>query len=73
MDYLGSFDSAEAADGFAEGIINAVISVVITYGIHRFLQSTSDLDFVLAAVAATAFFTGYFTLTTGGVSMFQDR
>lgn len=62
----------EMMDGVLEGIINAVISVVITYGIFLLGSGSVDLLFTLIAVGFTAFFTGYFTLTGGGVTYFSD-
>ena len=59
-------------DGLLEGLINALISVPITYGIFL-LAGSVDLGFTLVAVALTAFFTGYFTLTGGGVSYFSSE
>lgn len=64
-------DLDEMKDGALEGLINAVISVPITYGIYLLGSGTVDVTFTLVAVAATAFFTGYFTLTGGGVSYFS--
>jgi len=58
-------------DGTLEGLINAAISVPITYGIFLLGSGNADITFTLVAVAATAFFTGYFTLTGGGVSYFS--
>ena len=62
----------QVKDGLLEGLINALISVPITYGIYL-LAGSVDLGFTLVAVALTAFFTGYFTLTGGGVSYFSSR
>jgi Flp pilus assembly pilin Flp len=59
-------------DGLLEGLINGLISVPITYGIYL-LAGSVDLGFTLVAVALTAFFTGYFTLTGGGVSYFSSE
>jgi hypothetical protein len=63
----------EFLDGVLEGVINAVISVIITYGVYALGSSSVDITFALVAVAATAFFTGYFTLTGGGVSYFSKE
>ena len=62
----------ESKDGILEGLINALISVPITYGIYL-LTGEVDLAFTLVAVGSTAFFTGYFTLTSGGVSYFSTE
>ena len=69
---MEQMDKQEVGNGIVEGLVNTAIAVAITYGIHRFLTESGDLKFALVAVAATAFFTGYFTLTTGGVSVFGD-
>ena len=62
----------ESKDGILEGLINALISVPITYGIYL-LTGEVDLAFTLVAVGLTTFFTGYFTLTSGGVSYFSTE
>lgn len=66
-------DRNEVKNGVLEGAINAVISVVITYGIFMLGPGTVDLTFTLVAVTLTAFFTGYFTLASGGVSYFTNE
>jgi hypothetical protein len=63
----------EIKDGILEGLINAAISVVITYGIYALSPDSVGIKFALVAVAASAFFTGYFTLTSGGVSYFSEE
>ena len=65
-------DMDEVKDGALEGLINAVISVGITYVIYLIVGSV-DIAFTLVAVTATAFFTGYFTLTGGGVTYFSEK
>lgn len=71
MKYASSKD--EIKEGILEGLLNTVISVVITYGIFASSLVPVDLMFTLVAVALTAFLTGYFTLTGGGVSYFSDK
>lgn len=66
-------DKDEIKNGVLEGCINAVISVLITYGIYLLGPGTVDLTFTMVAVALTAFFTGYFTLASGGVSYFSSE
>jgi hypothetical protein len=66
-------DKDEIKNGILEGAINAVISVIITYGIFLLGPGTVDLTFTIVAVTLTAFFTGYFTLVSGGVSYFKDE
>lgn len=66
-------DKDEMKDGVLEGVINAVIAVPITYGIYFLGSEQADITFALVAVAATAFFTGYFTLTSGGVDHFSKK
>jgi len=65
-------DKQEIGNGVIEGLVNTAIALVLTYGIHRFVTESGDLPFALAAAGFTAFFTGYFTLTTGGVSVFGE-
>lgn len=71
-DIMYASDRNQMKDGLLEGLINALISVPITYGIYL-LAGSVDLGFTLVAVALTAFFTGYFTLTGGGVSYFSSE
>ena len=66
-------DKSQIKNGILEGLINALISVAITYGIYNIGSGNIDLVFTLVAVALTAFFTGYFTLTSGGVSYFSNE
>ena len=69
---MNSLIKEKSKNGLLEGLINALISVPITYGIYL-LAGSVDLSFTLVAVALTAFFTGYFTLTGGGVSYFSSE
>jgi hypothetical protein len=64
---------SQVKNGVLEGLINALISVGITYGIYILSSGNVDLGFTLVAVALTAFFTGYFTLTGGGISYFSSE
>ena len=66
-------DMNEVMDGILEGVINAAIAVPITYGIYYLGSEEAGITFALIAVAATAFFTGYFTLTGGGVDYFTKE
>lgn len=66
-------DMDEVKDGILEGLVNAVISLVITYGIFMISSEPVGIEFAMVAVAATAFFTGYFTLTSGGVDYFSKE
>ena len=68
---MQKINSNESKDGILEGLINALISIPITYGIYL-VAGEVDLVFTLVAVGLTAFFTGYFTLTSGGVSYFSS-
>jgi len=69
---VNSLIKEKSKNGLLEGLINALISVPITYGIYL-LAGSVDLSFTLVAVSLTAFFTGYFTLTGGGVSYFSSE
>ena len=69
---MNSLIKEKSKNGLLEGLINALISVPITYGIYL-LAGSVDLSFTLVAVSLTAFFTGYFTLTGGGVSYFSSE
>ena len=66
-------NKTQVKNGILEGLINALISVGIVYGIYILGSGSVDLVFTLVAVALTAFFTGYFTLTSGGVSYFSSE
>lgn len=66
-------DSDKVKDGIIEGLINAVISAVIILPIYFLNSGSVGIDFLLIAVALTAFFTGYFTLTTGGVTYYSEK
>ena len=66
-------NKTQVKNGILEGLIKALISVGITYGIYILSSGNFDLGFTLVAVALTAFFTGYFTLTGGGVSYFSSE
>ncbi len=58
-------------DNLLEGVINALISVPIVYGIYMLSSEPIDLTFLLVAVTLTAFFTGYYTRKTGGLDYFS--
>lgn len=62
----------EVKDRVLQGLINALISVGIAYGIYSLGSGAVDITFALVAVAATASFTEYFILESGGVSYFSE-
>jgi len=44
------------------GAVSVIISVLLTYGYHLLVHSSTDIEWALVAVAFASFFSGFFAV-----------